>query len=112
MVEFMPKSDLAQMAESLVELTSIKRRVSKGFETVGGPIDVAVISRADGFVWIKRKHYFPADLNTRFFQRVGGQYHSGVEKNGNGKQPQKVGKRTRGSPKPSVRTGRRNQKTD
>jgi hypothetical protein len=24
---------------------------------------VAVISRGDGFVWVKRKHYFPPELN-------------------------------------------------
>lgn len=37
MVEFMPKPDLARTAEALIELTSIKRRVSAGVETVGGP---------------------------------------------------------------------------
>ena len=70
MVEFMPKPELAKMAEALVELTSIKRRVSRGMETVGGPIDVAVISKAEGFVWVKRKHYFPPELNARYFDRV------------------------------------------
>lgn len=70
MVEFMPKPELAKMAEALVNLTSIKRRVSRGVETVGGPIDVAVISESEGFVWVKRKHYFPADLNTRYLSRV------------------------------------------
>ncbi len=45
-VEFMPKPEIAKMAEALVELTSIKRRVSRGMETVREPIDVAVISRA------------------------------------------------------------------
>lgn len=70
MVEFMPKPELATMAEALVNLTSIKRRVSRGMETVGGPIDVAVISQSEGFVWIKRKHYFSADLNPRYMRRV------------------------------------------
>jgi hypothetical protein len=70
MVEFMPKSEMARMAEALVNLTSIKRRVSRGMETVGGPIDVAVISKAEGFVWVKRKHYFPAELNARYFERI------------------------------------------
>jgi polyhydroxyalkanoate synthesis regulator phasin len=70
MVEFMPKSEMARMAEALVNLTSIKRRVSRGIETVGGPIDVAVISKAEGFVWVKRKHYFPAELNARYFDRI------------------------------------------
>ena len=70
MVEFMPKPELARMAEALVNLTSIKRRVSRGVETVGGPIDVAVVSHAEGFVWVKRKHYFPGELNPRYFERV------------------------------------------
>jgi hypothetical protein len=76
MVEFMPKQDLAEFAEALVNLTSLQRRVSAGFETVGGPIDVAVISRAEGLVWVKRKHYFPPELNARFFNRLGGTIHA------------------------------------
>lgn len=63
----LPKDDLAAMAESLVNLTSFKRRITAEAETVGGPIDVAVISKGDGFVWIKRKHYFQKDLNPAFF---------------------------------------------
>jgi hypothetical protein len=61
----LPKSELAAMAESLVNLTSLKRRVSMQAETVGGPVDVAVISKNDGFVWVKKKQYYPADLNPR-----------------------------------------------
>lgn len=68
MVHYMPKSELAVMAESLVSLTSMKRRVSAETETVGGPVDVAVISKGEGFVWIKRKHYFEPALNPRYFQ--------------------------------------------
>jgi hypothetical protein len=63
----LPKDDLAAMAESLVNLTSFKRRITAETETVGGPIDVAVISKGDGFVWIKRKHYFQKELNPAFF---------------------------------------------
>jgi hypothetical protein len=63
----LPKDDLAAMAESLVNLTSFKRRITAETETVGGPIDVSVISKGDGFVWIKRKHYFVKDLNPAFF---------------------------------------------
>ena len=63
-VAHLPKDELAAMAESLVNLTSLKRRVSiDDPQTVGGPVDVAVISRGDGFVWIKRKHYFAPELN-------------------------------------------------
>ena len=66
-VSLLPKDELAAMAESLVNLTSFKRRISIGeAETVGGPIDVAVISKGDGFIWIKRKHYFAGELNPHF----------------------------------------------
>ena len=65
-VHVLPKDELAAMAESLINLTSFKRRVSMEEETVGGPIDVAVISKGDGFIWIKRKHYFESDLNQQF----------------------------------------------
>jgi hypothetical protein len=68
-VSHLPKDELAAMAEALVNLTSFRRRVSPDAETVGGPIDVAVISRGDGFVWIKRKHYFSPELNPRHMAR-------------------------------------------
>jgi hypothetical protein len=66
MVSVLPKDELAHLAESLVALTSLKRRVSSDAETVGGPIDVALISKGDGFIWIKRKHYFDSELNPQF----------------------------------------------
>jgi hypothetical protein len=69
-VALLPKDQLAVMAETLVALTSFKRKMSKDLETVGGAIDVAVISKGDGFVWIKRKHYFDASLNPRFLDRL------------------------------------------
>jgi hypothetical protein len=74
----LPKDELAAMAESFVNLTSFKRKVSMEFETVGGPIDVAVISKGDGFIWIKRKHYFKAELNPHYFAR----YHTTPAKGG------------------------------
>jgi hypothetical protein len=66
-VSMLPKDELATMAETFVNLTSFKQKVSTGRETVAGPIDVAVISKGDGFVWIKRKHYFKPELNPQFF---------------------------------------------
>jgi hypothetical protein len=67
-VESLQKSDLAEMAEALVNLTSFKRHISKESETVGGPTDVAIISKGDGFIWKKRKHYFDVDLNKHFLE--------------------------------------------
>lgn len=47
------------MAEALVNLTKFRARMSVSQkETVGGPIDIAVLSKGEGFVWVKRK-----DLN-------------------------------------------------
>lgn len=66
-VAMLPKDELAAMAETLVNLTSFKLKVTAKTETVGGPIDVALISKGDGFVWIKRKHYFKPELNPQFF---------------------------------------------
>jgi hypothetical protein len=64
----LPKDELAAMAEALVGLTSVKRKMSPKIETVGGPIDVAVISKGDGFIWISRKHYFKPEANLHFVQ--------------------------------------------
>jgi hypothetical protein len=68
-VASLPKDELAAMAEALVNLTWFKRRVTMEAETVGGPIDVAVVTKGDGVVWIKRKLYFPAALNPQYFGR-------------------------------------------
>ncbi|MBK9477327.1 MAG: hypothetical protein IPN99_00415 [Bacteroidetes bacterium] len=67
-VSNLAKEDLAEMAESLIYLTYLKRRITFAEESVGGPVDVAIISKGDGFVWIKRKHYFRPELNQHFFE--------------------------------------------
>ena len=60
--------DLADFAESLIKLTAVKRKISPDQPTVGGPIDVMVISKGDGIIWMKRKHYFDPNLNHHFFE--------------------------------------------
>lgn len=62
-IKMLPKAELAKMAETLVNLTSFRLRMTWEPETVGGPVNVAVISKGDGFVWIKHQNYFPAELN-------------------------------------------------
>lgn len=54
-VEFLPKESLSEMAETLINLTSFKRKISTDLETVGGPIDVAIISKSNGFEWVNKK---------------------------------------------------------
>jgi cyanate lyase len=62
-------AELATMAETLINLTSFRLKFTSNVtETVGGPIDVAVISKGDGFIWVKRKHYFEKEYNFHFFQ--------------------------------------------
>lgn len=63
------KMELAKIAESLVELQALGKQVSMEMDSVGGPIDVAVISKHDGFIWIKRKLYFNSELNPCFLEK-------------------------------------------
>ncbi|MDF3194268.1 hypothetical protein [Pseudomonas sp. 1928-m] len=69
-IHSLPIPDMAGLAKSLIELESLKERVTKPSESVSGPIDVAVISKYDGFVWIDRKHYFKPEFNPRFMKRL------------------------------------------
>lgn len=65
----LPKEEMAKMAESLVEITSLRRKIESPVETVAGPIDVAFISKGDGLIWLKRKHYFDSEINSDFHAR-------------------------------------------
>lgn len=62
--------EMAHLAESLLNLESLKERVTSPSESVGGPIDVAAITKGEGLVWVKRKHYFDADMNPRYQSRL------------------------------------------
>jgi len=64
-VESLPKINLAEMAEALVNLTALRKHVSNEQETVGGPTDVALITKTDGFVWIKKKQIFHSIQDNR-----------------------------------------------
>ena len=66
-IMFLPKDELSNLAESLINITSLKRKVQDGLETVGGDVDVAIITKGDGFIWTKRKHYFKPELNPHYF---------------------------------------------
>ena len=55
-VSALPRQDLAKMAEALVNLTAfLMRMTADQDETVAEPIDVALLSKGDGFTWIKHK---------------------------------------------------------
>jgi len=54
----MPIQDAIDLAEFLVETTVKFSKFAPGAPTVGGPIEIAAITKHEGFKWIKRKHYF------------------------------------------------------
>ncbi|WP_271169444.1 hypothetical protein [Hansschlegelia plantiphila] len=68
-ISALPKEEMAFMAKSLVELTALRSRFASVIESVGGEIDVAIITKSDGFIWISRKHYFNLALNGEFLHR-------------------------------------------
>lgn len=59
----MPIQDAIDVADFLVDLSIKFSRFMPGSPTVGGPIEVAAISKHEGFKWIKRKHYYSNELN-------------------------------------------------
>ena len=59
----MPIQDAIDLAEFLVDLTIKYVRFSEGEQTVGGPIEIATITKHEKFKWIRRKHYYDATLN-------------------------------------------------
>ena len=67
-LSFLPRDEMIYMAEGMINMTSFKRRLvlDNYSETVGGPIDVAFISKGDGFIWIRRKKYFDKEMNYVF----------------------------------------------
>lgn len=71
-VASLPLEDMADLAETLVRLESLKEKVTQPTESVGGPVDVATITRSEGLIWIKRKHFFDPALNPRYFTRLNG----------------------------------------
>ena len=65
----LPVDEMANFAETLINLQSLKEKVTKNSETVGGPVDVAIITKNEGLLWVKRKHFFDIGLNSRFALR-------------------------------------------
>lgn len=54
-ISMSPEADLARMARSLIEIQSIRQSINEITPTVGGPIDVAVISKTNSFRWVRHK---------------------------------------------------------
>lgn len=59
-IDALGPTDLAKTAEVLVNLTALKMRLSvEERETVGGAVDVAFLSKSNGFSWIKHYNQLP-----------------------------------------------------
>lgn len=58
----MPLQDAIDLAEFLADLAAKYSRFAPGAQVVGGPIDIAAISKHEGFKWVKRKFYFDRNL--------------------------------------------------
>jgi hypothetical protein len=59
----MPIQDAIDLAEYLVHLTIKFVHFMPGAETVGGPVEIAAITKHEGFKWVRRKHYWDSALN-------------------------------------------------
>ena len=62
-VPAMPIQDAIDLVKFLAEFSVNSSRFSPGPQTIGGAIDIAVITKHEGFKWIQRKHYYDNDLN-------------------------------------------------
>jgi len=59
----MPIQDAIDVARFAVETAAKYARYGMRAETVGGPIELAAITKHEGFKWVARKHYYTAELN-------------------------------------------------
>lgn len=59
----MPIQDAIEVARFAVETAGKFARYGMRPETIGGPTEVAAITKHEGFKWVARKHYYSADLN-------------------------------------------------
>jgi 20S proteasome alpha/beta subunit len=59
-----PIQDAIDLARYMVETTKGFIRFSiKRTKTVGGPIEIAVITKHEGFKWVQRKHFYSSEIN-------------------------------------------------
>jgi hypothetical protein len=61
-VSAMPLKDAIDLAEFLADVAAKFSKFAPGANVVGGPIEIAAISKHEGFKWVKRKFYFDRNL--------------------------------------------------
>lgn len=67
----MPVQDAIDLAHFLVTTTINFTKFLPGANTVGGAVDVATVTRHEGFKWIERKLYYSSKLNPLETDHVG-----------------------------------------
>ena len=55
-IELLPRSELAGVAEALVGVQALSAALTCQQPTVGGPIDVVLVTRSHGVQWLRRKY--------------------------------------------------------
>lgn len=59
-----PIQDAINLARFLVETTvGFVQYAVMRTKTVGGPIEISVITKHEGFKWVQRKHFFSSEFN-------------------------------------------------
>jgi hypothetical protein len=61
----MPIQDAIDLARFLAETAARFTHFSLRAPTIGGMIELATVTKHEGFKWVSRKHYFSTDLNPR-----------------------------------------------
>jgi hypothetical protein len=62
-VPAMPIQDAIDVARFLVDTATKFARYGLRPETIGGPTEIAAITKHEGFKWVERKHYYRSTLN-------------------------------------------------
>ncbi len=66
----MPIQDVIDLARFFVHSAIMYSRFLPGANIVGGPIEIAAITKHENFKWISRKHYYDQPLNKEPFHVV------------------------------------------
>ena len=57
---------MACLAENLIKATELHRKITFQQEEVGGLVDLAVITKNDGFQWLNRKSWYEPSKGGRY----------------------------------------------
>ncbi len=59
----MPLQDSIDLARFLVQTAVDYQRFKFDDKTIGGPIEIATMTKYEGFKWVQRKHFYESSLN-------------------------------------------------